>query len=716
MERDTFNRLIKEISYSLIDADEGNMLLFSNLIDMTEQLKKASIENQYAGSLISILSALLTQVMQEGNLSQQEIKISTAVDLLAKIGQSAEGFTTEGLESDPLLLEDIKNYLQANEEILFKNISKDIPAQSQIKAEEIKPVLQIASEPFKIFLTEAEERIERAQELMLQMETDFNAEQVNELFRVFHTLKGECGFLKLVSFGELAHSVENLLDMIRAGQLQVTPEIIDILLKGVDRSKELIKSLKHGDVLLYNGINNGDFLRDIDLISKSKRKNIGEILKEEGKITELQQFQIAQMQKEKFFSKKFGEIAVEEHIVSKDEIQDSLNHQQEIKKTAGEKTAKEDAVIKVKASQINYLVDMIGELFVIENQMNESDRNVVMLKKISKMIQNAAMQLRTVKVRNLFTNMKRAVREISKTLRKEIILETKGEDLEIDRNLVEILEEPLVHIIRNSCHHGIEEKHERMKSGKDPIGKILLKGERRGNNVVISIRDDGKGLDKEKILSKAIEKGLVSKEQAEHLNAKDIYDFIFMPGFSTADSVNTISGRGVGMDVVKNTVNFAKGRVEIKTEKSLYTEIELIFPLSLAIIEGIIIRLSDRFFIVPVSNVAEIITLEGIQFHTIENRTKVLKLRDEVIRVISLYEFFDIQKKEEDLQAIIVDHQDKKYAILVSEVIAKKEVVIKSLGEQFKNLQGISSCTVLADNKIGFVINVDDIISVKSGF
>ena len=502
----------------------------------------------------------------------------------------------------------------------------------------------------------------------MDLEKDLqNMEYINVLFRVFHTIKGECGFLKIATLGEVTHNLENLLDLLRKGEIEINEDIIDIMLCGIDYSRLILNSIKKGDITIFSQINLDSFMTRIDNKIRNSRKTIGDILKDEGVISETDIIRIMQKQKESSFTKKFGEIAIEQELLTEEDVKKTIDKQ---KSSPDIVTEKIDPVIKVKASQINFLVDMIGELLIIESQLDDKNRNILQLKKITKTIQNSAMQLRTIKIKNLFINTKRAARDVAKKLDKNIDIETYGDELEIDRNLVEILEEPLLHIIRNSCHHGIEDNNERNRIGKSGNGLIKLTAQRKGTNIVRSVLDNGRGLDEEKILSKAVEKRLVTEERAKTLTKNEIYNFIFFPGFSTAESVNNISGRGVGMDIVKSSITNARGRIEIKTEKNQYTEINLIFPLSLAIIDGMIIRSGDIYYIIPVTNIIESLKLNTKMLVSIKNKTSVIHLRNEIIPAIDLNQFFyGLAKPDRTDIAVIILNDDKKYGLFVDYII-----------------------------------------------
>ncbi len=653
---------------------------------------------------------------EDGDLMALASLVDTAQKLAAKVPPDLKPLALtlqtaleEALKGAPLdkaamtaALEQLEQALYPSQGVVPTKKQKPFPENARPEA----PPL-INTEAFQIFLSEARERLEEAQGQVLELEASPGEKAlIDTLFRTFHTIKGECGFLKIASLGELAHNIENLLDQLRSSSSPADETIIELLLQGVDYAKLILKGLIQGDVAIFNQVDTGDFFERLHNRMTTKKASLGDVLQAEGKISETDVLKILQKQKESAYTKKFGEIAEEENLVTHDEINEAVQKQ----KNPAEQDFRHDPLIKVRASQVNYLVDMIGELLIVGNQLDETDKNVVQLKKISRGIQAAAMQLRTVSVKNLFINIKRIARDAAKKLSKEVTVELRGEDLEIDRNLVEILEEPLMHLVRNSIGHGIENAEDRLERGKSPEGHLVIQAQRLGNNIIISVRDDGNGLDEEKILAKAVERGLMTPERRALSTRNDLLNLIFLPGFSTAEAVDAISGRGVGMDIVKSTVTAARGRVETRSEKGRYTEFSLIFPLSLAIIDGMIVKTSGTHFILPVSEIVETLKIETDRLKSVEGRVQVLNLRSEVIPVIDTGLYFFGEAEKGSRFAVIIELDDHKYALMVDDVVAKKEVVIKSLGKMFKNLPAVSSAAVLPGGQVGFVVNIEELV------
>jgi two-component system chemotaxis sensor kinase CheA len=629
--------ILRQIALDILRYEDGDLMAVSDLMDRLEKARSGFPAGE-SGRLFDLIGSLLRLLLGGEPYRTIEGALSRGIDLLSRIAalSGRERRDLPRLAPETIAEEcgpDLALFVSEAEKLIAGSIA---PAAAKTGgSRELE--LRISSETFKIFLSEAEEKVVRAQDFILQLEREpGNKSCINELFRIFHTIKGECGFLRIASLGELAHNLENLLDLLRDGQLKVDSDLIDILLGGIDYTKQMLAALQNGDIVIFGQIDIAGFVSKINSEAHRIKTNIGAILLEQGKLSEVDVQGILHKQKELSFTKKFGEIAVDENYITREELDDTLQSQSKSPATGERAQTARDSIVKVKASQINYLVDMMGELIITEAQLDERLGNLGPLRKITREIQYAAMQLRTVKVKNLFSNMKRIARDAAHKLAKRVAMELKGEDLEIDRDLVEKLEEPLMHLVRNSIAHGIERESERLEQGKSAEGKIVIEAGRRGNTIVVAVEDDGRGLDREMILAKAVEKKLIGAAEGERLSDGEVFDFIFYPGFSTTENVDFLSGRGVGMDIVKTVAAEARGRVEIKTRRGASTRIEMIFPLSTAIIDGLIVRSGATHFIIPVANVIESLRVEKEKIYTVKQTIEVIDLRGEIIPIVSL--------------------------------------------------------------------------------
>ncbi|MGF7101150.1 chemotaxis protein CheA [Borreliella kurtenbachii] len=379
------------------------------------------------------------------------------------------------------------------------------------------------------------------------------------------------------------------------------------------------------------------------------------------------------------------------------------------------------ASIKVDSKKLDHLVNLVGELVTIQSKLSKEaeNRNSNILNSISaefslliNELRDYTTGLRTVPIEILFVKFQRIVKDLSTSLGKAIIYQAYGGDTVLDKSIIEKLNEPLVHLIRNSIDHGIESSKERESLGKDPKGVIKLSAYQSGDSVIVIIEDDGRGLDKNKILKKAIERNIISDSVAKTLSDIDVYNLIFEPGFSTASSVTDISGRGVGMDVVKKQVESLRGHVVLESEFGKYTRTKLIFPLTLAIIEGWLVRVKDEHFIVPLSNVESCLESSKLisQIDGIETKSNVMNYRGSMISYIRLREFFQVSsEKSLNEQVVVVNTNSGKMGIVVDEVLGQHQTVIKALGKIYSRVEGVSGATILGDGSLALVVDIDAI-------
>ncbi|PRR17997.1 chemotaxis protein CheA [Borreliella burgdorferi] len=379
------------------------------------------------------------------------------------------------------------------------------------------------------------------------------------------------------------------------------------------------------------------------------------------------------------------------------------------------------ASIKVDSKKLDHLVNLVGELVTIQSKLSKEaeNRNSNILNSISaefslliNELRDYTTGLRTVPIEILFVKFQRIVKDLSTSLGKSILYHASGGDTVLDKSIIEKLNEPLVHLIRNSIDHGIESAQERESLGKDPKGIIKLSACQSGDSVIVIIEDDGRGLDKNKILKKAIERNIISDSVAKTLSEIDVYNLIFEPGFSTASSVTDISGRGVGMDVVKKQVESLRGHVVLESEFGKYTRIKLIFPLTLAIIEGWLVRVKDEHFIVPLSNVESCLESNKLisQMDGIETKSNVMNYRGSMISYIRLREFFQVSsEKSLSEQVVVVNTNSGKMGIVVDEVLGQHQTVIKALGKIYSRVEGVSGATILGDGSLALVVDIDAI-------
>jgi two-component system chemotaxis sensor kinase CheA len=363
-------------------------------------------------------------------------------------------------------------------------------------------------------------------------------------------------------------------------------------------------------------------------------------------------------------------------------------------------------------NRLSQISDRLKELFDNEHLVAELLETTSQLDKITTDIQATAMKMRMVPIGKLYQKSPRIVRDLSKEFGKEIELILKGEDTEIDRGIIEELNDPLVHMIRNSCDHGIESPEKRVAKGKPAKGTITLDAEQEGNNIVLRISDDGNGIDAEKVKAKALEKGVISAEQAAQMSKRELYQLIFAPGFSTAAVVSAVSGRGVGMDVVKTNIQKLKGVIEIESEINKGTTFVIKLPLTLAIIQGLIVQVENETYALPLSNVVEVVALTDENCSTI-NQKRVIRIRQQVLPLLTLKSELNIPAKPTPSTAqyvVVIGLAHQRLGIVVDSLLGQEEIVIKSLGQYLGNIPAIAGSTILGDGRVIMILDIQELV------
>jgi two-component system chemotaxis sensor kinase CheA len=473
----------------------------------------------------------------------------------------------------------------------------------------------------------------------------------------------------------------------------ITQEQLDNALKNKNR--------KIGEILVDEGITTPDKIEE----TVKEQKPLGEMLIKKGEITE---FQLEKALKEQ--DRKTGEVLVQDGATSPDKIDSALQRQTKLR----------SATVKVDTDKLDNLFDLVGELVIANtliseemkstNNNNGSSKNLSQLNKITKDIQDGVMSMRMVSLKQTFQKMSRLSRDVSLQAGKQVKLQISGEDTELDKNVIEEIADPLVHILRNSIDHGIEPENERVAKGKPKEGTVRLSAFHRGGNIVIEIEDDGRGLQKDKIRKKAIETGLID-DQAE-LSDKQIYHLIFSPGFSTAEKVTNISGRGVGMDVVTKNIEKLRGKVEVTSHEGKGTLFTIKLPLTLAIIDGIVVKVGDATYIIPTTSIEESIRPKQEEINTVKDKGEVINMRGNLFPLVRLHKIYNINTTKTnpwEAIVIIVESEEGRFSLLVDELLGQQQVVIKNLGERFKDVKGISGGAILSDGKVGLILDVGGI-------
>lgn len=589
------------------------------------------------------------------------------------------------------------------------------------------------------FLIESFELIEQLDQDLIELEhKPEDLDLLNRIFRVAHTIKGSGSFLGFNTLTHLTHNMEDVLNKARKGELLITPTIMDTILESTQFMKLLLEDIKQ------TGSDQGD--HDINSIVQKLQSisNEEEILEEEI-ITPQADAPEEQQEDYSHLSEEEVEAEIERLLKARQEEdrqkrqakkQNKFNisastkenpKKQEISNKKEEKMPSTtiEQTVRVDVKRLDHLMNLIGELVLGKNRLlrihteindththhtlnDELSHIVTSISTVTTDLQLAVMKTRMLPVVKVFNKFPRMVRDLARELNKKIELTISGEETELDKSIIEEIGDPLVHIIRNSCDHGIESPQERIQKGKSEVGTIQLKAYNEGNHIVIEIEDDGKGLDPQALKAKALEKRLITEQDASNMSDKEAFSLIFKAGFSTATEITNISGRGVGMDVVKSNIETLNGIIDIESQLGIGTILKLKIPLTLAIIQALIIGVSEEYYAIPLSSVLETVKITKEEICTVDGRS-VLRLRDEVLPLVHMADIFNIHhdfEKTNKFFVVIIGLADQKIGIIVDCLIGQEEVVIKSLGEYLKNIQGIAGATVRGDGKITLILDI----------
>ncbi len=599
-------------------------------------------------------------------------------------------------------------------------------------------------EIFDSFLVETREILEKLDLNLVELENrpDDN-DLLNDIFRSFHTIKGTSGFLGLERLQTLTHHGEDILNKLRKGEAHVNEEIMDAVLHGYDATIELIDVIEENknedyditEVLseletVISHIENGGMQEDAPIEADESEEVIAdESIDDDDSQDTDEESNDSEHEEEQQIESSSVEVQEKSEVIEEKPPEKKQVQNKKVEKKSSAK--KGDNNIRVDVERLDDLLNYVQELVLGRNQLTQLNSEMQLQHEGTKLAQNlmettqfidlmttelqlAVMKTRMIKIGKVFNRFPRLVRDLSKETGKEITLEIKGEDTELDKTLIEEINDPLVHLIRNSVDHGVESPEERLKVGKSRKGKVILAAEHEGNNIIITVEDDGKGIDPEVIKSIAIKKGILSGDRAKELTLKEVYNLIFAPGFSTAKKVTNVSGRGVGMDVVKTNVSKLRGVIEIESEVGKGSKIIIKLPLTLAIIHGLLVDISDEIIVIPLSTVIEVVRISKKDIYFV-NQVECIKLRDTVHPLLAiddlLYEH-DRKKEEVDWQYIvIVGIAEKRFGLKVDHLIGQKEVVIKSLGNYLGDIEGIAGSTIMGDGRVVMIADISEIVN-----
>jgi two-component system chemotaxis sensor kinase CheA len=584
------------------------------------------------------------------------------------------------------------------------------------------------------FIAEANEHLEASDLHLLTLETEpGNRDLLDAVFRAFHSIKGVAGFLGLDGIKILAHEAENMLDQIRNGRLALQGLVMDCTFDSVAFLKRTIADLQ-------KGVNDEDDARSREDSSKLRARiralvegrnedapagaKLGDILVASGALEPQELAAALEEQADPANTRKLGEMLVESGRADAKQVAQALRTQ---KNAAAQAVTQVKETVKVDADRLDRLLDTIGELVIAESMIQGSPelkgrvspklvQQMGQLDKITRELQEMGTSLRMVPVRPTFQKMQRLVRDLSKSSGKAVDFLTVGEETELDKTVVEKIGDPLVHMLRNSLDHGIEaDPRDRIKAGKPATATVKLSAFQKGGNVCIEISDDGKGLNREAILNKARERGLI-KDDANPSD-KEVWGYIFEAGFSTAKQVTELSGRGVGMDVVKRNIEILRGRIDIHSVPGQGTTFSIWLPLTLAIIDGMVVRIADERFVFPTLSIVRIVSFDEKDRLTVKSEGEMLSVQGELVPIFPLKDYFQPGHGRTAHAArlvVIAESEGRRAAFPVDELLGQQQIVIKKLETAFQNIPGLSGGAILSDGCVGLILDMDGLM--KLGF
>ncbi len=564
------------------------------------------------------------------------------------------------------------------------------------------------------FLVESYENLDRLDQDLVALErAPDDVATLSSIFRTIHTIKGTCGFLGFSRLESVTHVGENLLGKLRDRELSLDEAKVSGLLRMVDAVRAMLASIE-----ATGSEGEGDYtalVEELGLLARGEVPMLGEILVAR---TDATAEDVAHAVEEQLAGdlRPIGELLVEEGVVQRGEVADALQAQAEAR------SAVADHSIRVDVALLDKLMNLVGELVLARNRVlqftrTDSDPGFVStsqrLNLITSELQEGVMKTRMQPVGNVWSKFPRVVRDLALQCGKQVRIEMEGEDTELDKTIIEAIKDPLTHIVRNSVDHGIETPELRLAAGKPAEGRLFLRAFHEGGQVNIEVTDDGAGIDVEKVRSRAVERNLLTAEQAARMGDHEVANLIFLPGFSTASAVTNISGRGVGMDVVKTSVEKIGGTVDLQPRPGQGTTLRIRIPLTLAIIPALIVVCGEDRYAIPQVNLLELVRLEGEQARTaIEHihDTKVYRLRGNLLPLVDLRSELRLPERgvqgDDVTNIVVLQADDRQFGLVVEGVTDTEEIVVKPLGRQLKGIATFAGATIMGDGRLALILDV----------
>lgn len=570
------------------------------------------------------------------------------------------------------------------------------------------------------FLIECDDLVAQLDQDLVTLEsTPGDAELLNRIFRAFHTIKGTSGFMGFTQIVELTHQTEDVLNLMRKGDCKADRRAMDVFLNALDQLRRMLGDVRQGQPRTYELGELLGRLRQIMQPPAPDRPMLGEILVAEGVITHAERR--SALQDAAATKQKLGEVLVEKKLVTESQIREALSKQQSaasVKDTA--------RTVRVGVEKLDELMNLAGEFVLERNRIAQLSQDFVARKLsgddlekslvdfsrrlsfITDELQDTSLKARMVPVDVVFRKFPRMIRDLSHALGKELDLVIRGEDTEVDKTIVEEIGDPLVHLIRNSIDHGIEIPAAREAIGKPRKGTLRLEARAQGELILIQVSDDGAGLNPERIGAKAVEKGLITLDRLRTMRTSEIFELIFLPGFSTAERTSDVSGRGVGMDVVRTNLKKLNGMIDLDSTVGKGTTITLKLPLTLAILPVLIVRVSDQTYALPLRSVSEILRVDRIRIHH-SDCTEMLHVRDEVIPLARLRKLLHHEQTEfspqDRLRVVVLNVNERRLGLVVDDFLGQEETVIKPLGSKLRRVPGVSGGTITGQGNVRLILD-----------
>ncbi len=638
---------------------------------------------------------------------------------------------------------------------------------------------------WELFFGESEEYITQINQFLVKLEGNpSDIEAINGIFRLMHTLKGMAATMGFVGLSEFAHRIEDVFDLLRSGQKEITPRLMDIIFSSIDAMQLMLNELRNKKV---SSVEVTRYIEELEKITaiKSKRgsrKEIGEYSYQKLSLSSNEKTFIERKRKEGFdiikldislvkdcpmketraflilirieqmgeivksippaddlkagkFGSSFTIICAtkEDRRIIKKELRRILEIESVVVESFQESLLKSEISkpsvsylkkiqsMRIPVERLDKIMNFMGELSIAKSRLIQAlqskdfvnlEETVFIVDRLVSALQDETLQMRLLPISYILGTFPRIVRDLARKYNKKVDLKIIGGDIELDRVVLDEIGDPLMHIVRNAIDHGIEDRDVRKSRGKDPEAKLMIKVSREKGHVIIEISDDGRGIDFREIKRKAIEKGFFSEEELTNIDARQALDIMSTPGFSTSKEVTDISGRGVGLDVVRTKLDALGGRIDLDTEVGKGTKFTLTLPLTLAVIKAMLVRVGEEVFAIPLMNIRESVKIEKESIKTIQNK-EVIKVREEIIPLLRLDKELGVNYKEKDLErlsVVIVEGRVKSLGLLVEGIIGEQDIVVKPLGSIVRKVRGIAGATILGDGRVALILDVINIV------